>query len=147
METGQQMSKADFCKLVLSKLQFTNEERKMMVQKATGINGVEVPKDLKCLICNQMVYDPVLCQKCGNAIYCKSCIANKEITCHCGEKIETSSGKIMKKNKIFYREVLCGEPICKKNVKIMTYYELIRHDECCQKKVNCPMGCGTIILS
>lgn len=41
------------------------------VNNSTDIFG-EIPEGMQCLICLQMVYEPILCQ-CGGAFICKTC--------------------------------------------------------------------------
>ena len=54
-------------------LEISYDDIKRIVNEATDENGL-VPENLECIICQCLVYDPILCFKCGNALYCKMCI-------------------------------------------------------------------------
>ena len=69
---------------------FTNPDLmiKTIVNEATDLNG-KVHEDFRCVICLDLVYQPLICISCGNAIYCKLCIKYKyEIKCQCGSKLK-----------------------------------------------------------
>lgn len=65
--------KTYFKRAIQSGLQITDHEKKSLVNEATDVNG-KIPEDFRCVICFLLVYDPLMCRKCGNAVYCKLCI-------------------------------------------------------------------------
>ena len=62
----------------------TEKDKQRLVNEAVGKDGT-LPENMKCLICFHLVYQPLMCTKCGNALYCKMCIDTRQnIKCACG---------------------------------------------------------------
>ena len=85
----------------------TDYDKKAVINACVGSLGIEhvphwspemyadiiypkLPEDVICMICAQLVYDPMVCSKCGNAIYCKICIdehKDRRVQCPCGKDL------------------------------------------------------------
>lgn len=83
--------KAIFKMLVETRMVLTKAHFKKAVNGFRDQDG-KIPPGLICVICLKMVYDPLICAKCGNAIYCTLCvkIANSEDgkKCVCGQILD-----------------------------------------------------------
>lgn len=105
-------------------------------------------EEFKCPICLGLVYKPKSCVKCENLLFCSGCLeqmGNK--TCpYCSgaefKDIHKVLGSLLGKN-----EVRCWVQSCKK--KDLTYEELVsKHAQShWQKKIKCPLGCNTVLVS
>ena len=79
-------------------------EYKLLINHATNPNG-KVPDMFGCCLCKKLVFDPTICAKCGNAIYCKGCIVEN---CQCGVKLEVVSLFPILKNMLKNIKVICN---------------------------------------
>ena len=79
--------KKAFCK----SLRLSTEIKNKIVKKRVGKKG-QISNKLICKLCQHLVYDPRVCKKCGNALYCDYCIhevaEDEQIKCSCGELLE-----------------------------------------------------------
>ena len=55
-------------------LNVSDKDRQHVVGNAKDPNSGKSPEGLSCIICFNLVYKPLICFHCGNAMYCSLCI-------------------------------------------------------------------------
>ena len=55
-------------------LKISENSKKNLINQAINKESGDTPEMFTCLICQTLVYDPMYCIECGNAIFCKTCI-------------------------------------------------------------------------
>ena len=123
------------------------EPRKKEVYKlATGIDG-KVPEELCCTKCKRVAFQPMYCDKCQDALYCKSCTSNVTKCCSCQASKPSFCAPTKPLLKLLSKILVkCNKVGCQKGDELIPYGDLgsINHmDHCAKFVITCPLtGCG-----